>query len=179
VSVGTLAQLYKGHDVLIDAVARCRAAGLAVEATIVGDGAHRAALAARAADGVTFAGQLPAGAAVRAALDQADVFVLASRAEGLPRALIEAMARGLPGLATRVGGIPELLPEDRLVPPDDPAALAGAIAALCRRTTPFAALAHRDRDVARAYEASALRARRRAFYVRLRHAAERPLAEAG
>jgi len=169
VSVGTLAQPYKGHDVLIDAVERCRADGLAVELVIVGDGRYRAALEARSRSGaVRFVGQLPAGAPVRAALDEADAFVTASRAEGLPRALIEAMARGVPGLGTRVGGIPELLPDDRLVPPNDAAALADAIRRLCSPATEFAAFARRDRAIAGRYEASLLRERRRAFYRRLR-----------
>src|SRR5262249_55876808 len=73
VSVGTLAQPYKGHDVLVDAVERCRADGLAVELVIVGDGRYRAALEARSRGGaVRFVGQLPAGGPVRAVLDEAD-----------------------------------------------------------------------------------------------------------
>ena len=51
-------------------------------------------------------------AGVREALDSAHLFVLPSLTEGLPRALLEAMARGLPAVATNVGGIPELLPAE-------------------------------------------------------------------
>ena len=182
VTVGTLAQLYKGQDVLIDALALARARGLAAELTIVGDGACRPALEARARGGaVRFAGHLAPGPAVRAALDTADVFVLASRGEGLPRALIEAMARGCPGLATRVGGIPELLPDDRLVAPGNARALAHALIRLCARATEMPALARRDHTVARGYHAWVLSERRREFYQRLRLAAEDGLAlpEAG
>ena len=172
VTVGTLAQLYKGQDVLIDAFRIARARGLAAELTVVGDGACRPALEARAGGvAVHFAGHLPAGAAVRAALDAADVFVLASRGEGLPRALIEAMARGCPGLATRVGGIPELLPDDRLVRPGNARALAHALIRLCARATDLAGLGQRDRTVARGYHSSVLSERRREFYRRLRLAA--------
>jgi glycosyltransferase involved in cell wall biosynthesis len=105
VSVGSLAQPYKGQDVLLDAAARCLGHGFDITLVFVGDGMYRPRLEARAqemgiAERVFFRGRLPVGAAVRAELDQADLFVMASRAEGLPRALVEAMGRGLPCLAS-------------------------------------------------------------------------------
>lgn len=68
-------------------------------------------------------------------LDAAHAFVLPSYDEGLPMALLEAMARALPVVATPVGGIPELVTHDvdgLLIPPGDPVALAGALASLSR-----------------------------------------------
>jgi phosphatidyl-myo-inositol dimannoside synthase len=149
--VGSLSQLYKGQDVLIDAVADCRRRGLPIRLTIAGDGRYRAALEARARRvqaPVEFVGQVPAGAAVRALLDRTDLFVLPSRTEGMPRAMLEAMARGVPCLGSRVGGIPELLPASRLVPPGDSGALRGAIEALC--AAPEGLLAPALQDLARA-----------------------------
>src|SRR5690606_32961920 len=64
-----------------------------------------------------------------------DVFTLASRHEGLPVALMDALALGLPVVATAVGGVPQAVTdgvEARLVPPDDPAALAGAYLEVAR-----------------------------------------------
>ena len=61
------------------------------------------------------------------ALPQLSVFVLPSRMENSPLALLEALAAGIPAVATRVGGVPEIAGPATLVPPEDPAALAAAI----------------------------------------------------
>src|SRR5581483_11652405 len=66
-------------------------------------------------------------------LDCADVVALASRSEGLPFTLLEAMALGKPVVATRVGGVPEVVDDGRsgrLVPRDDAPALASAVASV-------------------------------------------------
>jgi glycosyltransferase involved in cell wall biosynthesis len=177
VTVGSLAQPYKGHEVLLDALARLRSTGPACELTVVGDGRLRDPLTARAqALGidpiVRFVGQVPPGAAVRALLDEADVFVLPSWSEGLPRALIEALARGMPAVATAVGGVPELLPRTQLVPTGDAAALATRLAAICSEGADFATIGQQARLVAERYRSAALRKRRNAFYGHLRAAAE-------
>jgi glycosyltransferase involved in cell wall biosynthesis len=169
VTVGSLAQLYKAPDVLIEAAARCVQAGLDVRLVLVGDGRHRPELEALAAARglaarVTFTGQLTAGDAVRARLDQADLFALPSRTEGLPRALIEAMARGLPCIGSAVGGIPELLPPEDMVPPGDAPALAALMAAVLRDPDRRACMAARSLETARAYHEDILRQRRTAFY---------------
>jgi phosphatidyl-myo-inositol dimannoside synthase len=169
VSVGSLEQLYKGIDVLVGAVARLTETGPPVSLTHVGDGRYRTDLEQFArrrgvADRVTFVGAVPAGPAVRSYLDGADLFVMPSRTEGLPRAMIEAMARGLPAIGTDVGGIGELLGPGFLVPPDDEAALATAIGALladqAARRAAAAANLHRARD----YAAEVLMRRRADWY---------------
>lgn len=177
VAVGTMAQMYKGFDTLIEAAGLCGRQGMPLALTLVGDGACRGRLeelARRHAGGppARFTGQLPAGEAVHRELDAADLFVLPSRQEGLPRAMIEAMARSLPCIGTAVGGTPELLPPDCLVPPDDPAALARAIADLARRPERQAELGRRNHEAARAYLAPLLDERRRAFYAAVRAATE-------
>src|SRR5690606_2722669 len=108
--------------------------------------------------------QLSSGQAVRDELDQADLFVLASRTEGLPRAVIEAMARGLPCIGTSVGGIPELLPTEDLVPPGDADTLARKISEVSRSPERMAAMSRRNLKKAADYRDDVLRQRRNAFY---------------
>jgi glycosyltransferase involved in cell wall biosynthesis len=130
VTVAALEQPYKGIHVLLEALAAI-APCIPVTLNVVGAGRLQSALRQQVAhsglgDLVTFSGQLDTSE-VRAALDDADLFVLPSLTEGLPRALLEAMARGLPAVATDVGGIPELLPRTCLVRPGDASALARAL----------------------------------------------------
>ncbi|MGI5215891.1 glycosyltransferase [Plantactinospora sp. CA-290183] len=175
VSVGTLEQMYKGVDVLVAALARLAATGPPLRLVHVGDGRCRPRLerlAARlgVADRVLLAGALPAGDAVRRQLDDADLFVMPSRTEGLPKALIEAMARGLPAIGSAVGGIPELLAPEDLVPPDDAAALAGSIQRFLADPARSAAASARNLTRAADFAAETLAPRRAAFYRAVREA---------
>ncbi len=132
ICIGTLAQMYKGVDILLRAMAICCSQGFSLSLTVLGDGHHRSELEHLASslglsECVHFAGQLSPGRAVRDALDAADLFVMPSRQEGLPRAMVEAMARALPCIGSNIGGIPELLMPDCLFPVADEAVLAQSI----------------------------------------------------
>ena len=86
---------------------------------------------------------------LRPAIAGADVFALASRYEGMPTVLLEAMSVGTPVVATAVNGVPELIPEERfglLVPPDDAAALAGALERLLDDASLARSVAEAARD---------------------------------
>jgi glycosyltransferase involved in cell wall biosynthesis len=173
VFAGTLEAMYKAPDVLIDAVNQCVSEGLDLRLNLLGDGAHRGELEAQAArlglgERVTFLGQLPPGEPVLAQLDRADLFVLPSRTEGLPRAMIEAMARGLPCIGTDVGGIPELLSPGEMVPPGDSQALARKIGEVLRDPDRRAGMSERNLAAARDYHKEVLRERRNALYRYLR-----------
>jgi glycosyltransferase involved in cell wall biosynthesis len=181
VTVGSLENPNKAVDVQIDALARCVNSGLDARLVVVGGGRLRPGLEAQArslgvADRVDFRGSLPAGAAVRAVLDGADLFVMASRTEGLPRALIEAMARALPCIGSAVGGIPELLPPECLVPPDDAAALAGKVTELAADPQRLAQMSARNLAAAGDFRDAVLCERRETFYRRVRDLTEQWLA---
>jgi glycosyltransferase involved in cell wall biosynthesis len=94
-----------------------------------GDRAREAGLGA---DAVSFLGHVPYGD-MPAFLRGADALVLPSRSESMPYAVLEAMACGLPVVATSVGGIPEIIDDGRnglLVPPNSPERLADGLLAL-------------------------------------------------
>jgi glycosyltransferase involved in cell wall biosynthesis len=129
-SVGCL-EARKDYGTLLDALERLAAAGRVFQVILVGDGNERAALERRATSlgrPVRFLGER---GDVERLLPVMDVFVLSSREEGIPNALLEAMAAGRPCVATSVGGTPEVLADSVtgwLVPPADASALATAIA---------------------------------------------------
>lgn len=169
VSVGTMSQRYKGQDVLLRAAAEFRARGNDIQVVLVGDGVERAGLELlckqlQLTDAVRFTGHLADRKAVLAELDRNDAFIMPSRTEGLPRAMIEAMARGLPCLGTRVGGIPELLDDDALIPVDDHRALTQAIDTRLRDPAWMAAASARNLTVARSYHQDLLSKCRQKFY---------------
>ncbi|MBH8562375.1 glycosyltransferase family 4 protein [Nostoc sp. CENA67] len=177
VFVGTMAQLYKAPDILIKAVAACVQEGLDLKLIMVGDGKHRTELEAQATalglkERIYFRGQLSSSDAVRADLDQADLFVLPSYQEGLPRAMIEAMARGLPCIGSTVGGIPELLPPEDMVPPGDVTALAQKIREVVTDAERMASMSARNLETAKEYIDEILSEQRIAFYKYVRNQTE-------
>lgn len=134
VAVGTL-DAVKGHRHLLEAWPEVRRAIPSAQLVLVGDGPLREELPRRAAglglgDSVRFLGFRSPARPFAAA---ADVFVLPSLTEGMPNAVLEAMCLGRAIVASRVGGVPELIQEGEsglLVPPGDARALSAAITAL-------------------------------------------------
>lgn len=177
ITVGAMSQLYKAQDILIEAIALCIQQGLNLKLVFVGDGQYRTMLEAQAAglgigDRCQFLGQLTTGSAVRDRLDRSDLFVLPSRQEGLPRAMIEAMARGLPCLGSTVGGMPELLPSEDLVPPTDVSALARKIQEMVTDPARLSKMSERNLARARDYREDCICDRRTGFYKTLRQQTE-------
>jgi glycosyltransferase involved in cell wall biosynthesis len=128
--IGTLGRLVhqKGFDVLVDAVPYVQRKR-DLDVVIAGEGELRADLERRAAGlPVSFPGTVTGSDAVADYLRGLDLFVLPSRYEGLPNVVLEALACGVPVVATAVPGMVEAAGSAaRLVRPDDPLALAEAI----------------------------------------------------
>ena len=123
-------------------------------------------------DKVTFHGMIPAGESIRNLLDANDIFLLPSRGEGLPRAMIEAMARALPCIGSNIGGIQELLNAEDIVP-------VGSVEKLANKMSEFIDSPHlleekskRNLEKAKSYENSILTQRRNQYYQHIKENTE-------
>jgi len=139
----------KGIDVLIDALSDLHRSGLPLTATFVGAGSSRDALQAQAqrlglSEAITFRPPMPA----RQAFPLGRLMIVPSRRESLPYIVLEAAAAGVPMIATKVGGIPEIFGPQAglLIPPADPAALAQAIGHAVKNPETMLRVAARLRD---------------------------------
>jgi glycosyltransferase involved in cell wall biosynthesis len=127
--MGEMRQM-KGIDILIDAVALLHRSGRTVTATLIGDGPDRETFHAQVERlGLSAAMRFMPAMAARQAQTFGRIMVVPSRMESLPYVVLEAAASGVPLIATRVGGIPEIYGplSDTLIAPADAAALARAI----------------------------------------------------
>jgi glycosyltransferase involved in cell wall biosynthesis len=154
IAVGGLGRLSseKHFALLIEAVARARQTLGALQAVVLGDGPLARSLRAETAawglsGSMRFVGYR---ADATALLPAFDVVVQSSRSEGVPLALLEAMAAGVPVIATRVGGTDDVVGQDGyagiLVPPGNPVALAEAIVRLLQQPAKGAAMARAARE---------------------------------
>ncbi|RCK79354.1 MAG: Glycosyltransferase [Candidatus Ozemobacter sibiricus] len=138
--IGALARLHpvKGIDTLLEAAGRLRTAGVEFRLVIGGEGRERAALQALAArldlaDRTTWCGSIADRVGF---LESLDLLVAPSRQEAFGISICEAMERGVPVVATAVGGIPEIIRDGQdglLVPSDEPERLAAALRELATR----------------------------------------------
>jgi len=168
--IGSLEQPYKGVDVLMRALSLLPGE---YSLNIVGAGRmqaeyQRQAEALPSRIQTTFHGRLNRGQPIRDFLDTLDLYAQPSLTEGLPRALLEAMARGLPCIGSCVGGIPELIPARAMAQPGNAESLAKTIAEAVRTDDSLSALARECLETARAYHIEAMDAQHRAFLESLR-----------
>jgi glycosyltransferase involved in cell wall biosynthesis len=157
-SIASMDQPYKRVDLLLDAAKQLDALGLRAELVVIGDGILRSryeSLAREMGVSCTFTGQL-SRKRVLDTLDQSDVYLSTSHVEGLPRALIEAMARGLPTFAFDVGGTRELGPGTQVWPRGQLDSLVSTIALTLQNRGLYLAASERALETARRYTESVL-----------------------
>jgi glycosyltransferase involved in cell wall biosynthesis len=156
----------KGIDVLIKAISLLRRRGFDQRLMIVGSGDEQVSLAALAKDEhvddlIVFTGMKP-HSEVLALMAQSEFFVLASRAEGMPLVVLEAMMCARAVVATNVGGVPEIVADGRtglLVAPESSAQLADAMHRVAQDRELREQLGRAGHLVARAYRWSDVAAR--------------------
>ena len=167
-SIGSLEQMYKAPDIVLRALALLKERGINFKLKWLGDGFYKNEMQILAnklnlTENVVFLGNVPR-LVVERELKEADLFLLVSRTEGLPRAMIEAMAFGLPCIGTNVGGIPELLDEQVLISKDDYVSLADKIEYMIEHINFTNEQAHKNFVKAKEYRESVLQINREKFY---------------
>jgi glycosyltransferase involved in cell wall biosynthesis len=166
--IGSLVNRYKGLNVALQALKRLKDIDIQFELRVLGNGNqeqwHQEAKQLRVSHLMHLDGVLPSGEAVIQWLDEVDVYIQPSFQEGLPRALIEAMSRGLPALGSTCGGIPELLPAECLHRPGDDKVLAEQLARMAKDPAWAILQAERNFHEAKNYYHEELNSRRSKFW---------------
>lgn len=163
----------KGHKTVIKLLRELTNRSLDATVCFIGDGSKRREFEEYSRelgveDRVVFTGILASADEVRKELVSSDIFVFPTRAEGLPRAVIEAMAVGLPCLSTPVNGIPELLKQDYLFDPDDYLSFSNKICSLVNDPELLNAISLENIKKASEYSEDCLKERRMYFYSKLK-----------
>jgi glycosyltransferase involved in cell wall biosynthesis len=173
VLVGNMQGSMKGHDVLIHALSIVRKRGVLATLTIIGFGSNQKelellCLKLGVSESIHFLGKMESGQPIFDVLRNADLFVLPSRQEGLPRAMIESMSQALPAIGTRVGGTPELLDSIAIVESDQPVLLADKIIEFISSPELMVAQSKRNLENSFKYSGDTIRKRRNSFLKALR-----------
>jgi glycosyltransferase involved in cell wall biosynthesis len=156
----------KGQDVAVAAAALIHSSLPRARVILAGDGRLLSEIRRSAPENVTFPGFVADRAAFFAALD---LFIMPSRSEAWGLAALEAMAHGVPVIASDVGGLPEILEPGNggwLVPANDPAALARAITVAASDPDRLRAQGHQARERARLFSIDRMVEQTEAFYRR-------------
>lgn len=176
ISVGSLAQMYKSPDNVLRAIQILKKNNINVHLQWLGDGIFKKKMIGYAevlgiSECVSFIGNVPFSEVLEY-LDKSDIFLLVSKTEGLPRALIEAMSRGLPCIGSKVGGIPELLDASVLIEPGNYIQLAKKIKYMIENPQFTNEQAKINLDKSQKFTDEVLSLRRKMFYDKLKEIAK-------
>ncbi|MDF3125698.1 glycosyltransferase [Rheinheimera sp. 1928-s] len=172
-NIGMMVQLYKAQDVILEMVSILKKRNFLCFVTFVGDGEYKEFLEKLAvdldvSDQVKFVGKISDRTSIRKYYDEAEIFLLPSRQEGLPRVMIEAMSRALPCVGTNVGGVSELLDSNFIVEVDNAEALASKVEYLCSNPEVMELQSKKNLITSQDYKGEIVQKRREAFYKAVR-----------
>lgn len=164
--VGSLEQMYKGFDIAVEAINILEFKSKII-LHIVGDGFYKESLIKLIEEkelkkNVIFHGKV-AREDIFSLMEKVDIFIMPSRTEGLPRALLEAMAKGLPAIGSNIGGIPELLNNNWIFKSEDYKDLAEKITELYYSNN-IQDISESNMLKAKEFQSSILEIRRNKFY---------------
>lgn len=165
----------KGHEQMIQMLEKVTANNLDVKIVFIGGGPEeeveklkKVAKDSGVGERITFTGYI-SKAEIRNYLFDADLFVMPTKAEGLPRVVIEAMSVGLPCISSRISGLPELLQDHFLTDYYDVEALSKLVVELLTTPELYEKTSQENFEKSKEYEASILEKRRDSFYQSLKN----------
>lgn len=163
----------KGHVQLMEAISILKKRGYDLELFFIGDGPLRQEFEEYAKkidiqNVVEFTGLLPSGTEVRKKIEESDIFVFPTKAEGLPRVLLEAMSSAMPCISTHVCGIPEILDSEFLVSFNDINQLATVIERMISNPELMEKASKDNVVMAAKFTTEVLQKRRIEFYLNLK-----------
>lgn len=164
----------KGHDTVIKIIKKLTEHGINAKITFIGDGKKKEEFINLSKELgiyelINFTGFISSKEEIRKLLIDADIFVFPTHAEGLPRAIIEAMAVGLPCISTPVNGIPELLPDEFLFKPNDIEGFTNKIIELISNKRKLNEVSKANIEKAKEYQEKFLQNRRNIFFKKLQN----------
>lgn len=164
----------KGHSVVLNILYELRNKGYNVIVQFIGDGllmSHFKLLASKLKieDSVVFLGYIYSKSELFQLLRKADIFVMPTKLEGLPRSVIEAMAAGLPCLSTPIAGIPELLEKKYLFDPEDVCGFTKMIESLINNYCELEIMSLTNCEKVKKYSRTILNEKRKDFYMKLKN----------
>jgi glycosyltransferase involved in cell wall biosynthesis len=166
--IGNTDVYYKGFDITLKALSLVKEQIPNFKLYLVGGGSGKAvrnlAIKLDLIDNIVFVGKIRSGVEIFKFLDNLDIYLHPSRTEGMPRALIEAMARACPCLASSVGGIPELLDRKYLFKKEDYKSLSELILQLINSKEALVNASKDNFDIAKNYTLTVLSKRRMKFW---------------
>lgn len=174
----------KGQDILIRAIAELKKRGLNVKLELIGDGRYRKQLEIlveqlEISEIVEFSGLITEKQKIAERLKNAHLYVMPTKKEGLPRCIIEAMAVGLPVIASDVDGIPELIEPQYMIHKFDYLLYADKILELINNWEEMCRLSRKNYSIALNYKKEKLDIRRIRFYRNLKRSVKHRVYDLG